>query len=99
VQAVRNLASIDLKKEEQGLLDFAGHHGWPIDFYNKDELNNVSGVSCSDAVMQATGAKGVAEPAALLSARTAQLLIRKQKWQNLTMAVADCMSSAPGRAI
>ena len=87
-KAIRNLASIDLKQDEQGLLDFAAANNWPIDFFVKDELNQVAEASTSQAVLAATGAKGVAEPAAVLSAKNGKLLIRKEKWQDVTLAVA-----------
>jgi len=87
-KAICNLASIDLKQDEQGLLDFAAANNWPIDFFTKDELNQVEQVSTSQAVLAATGAKGVAEPAAVLSAENGKLLIRKEKWQDVTLAVA-----------
>ena len=97
--AVRNLASIDRKKDEAGLLDFAGDR-WPVDFFSKEEINQVPDLDISAAAQKAVGAIGVAEPCALLSARTNILLSRKRKWQNITMAVAEAsfMLSAPGRA-
>lgn len=87
--SIRNLASIDLKKDEPGLLAFASRHNLTLDFFNKDELNTVPGISKSEYVMKATGAVGVSEPAALLSAGIENLLIRKQKWKNVTLAVAE----------
>ena len=89
VQAVRNLASIDLKNDEAGLLAFAESRKLRIDFYNKDQLNAVVGVSRSDTVLRATGAQGVSEPAALLSANSKKLLVRKMKWKDVTIAVAQ----------
>ncbi len=87
-QSVRNLASIDLKADEEGLLAFAREKGYPIEFFLKDALNSVDNISSSHAVMKATGAKGVAEPAALLSAGSTQLIVRKMKWKDVTIAVA-----------
>ncbi|MDH3392591.1 MAG: cobalamin biosynthesis protein, partial [Desulfobulbaceae bacterium] len=93
-------ASIDLKADEQGLLAFAESRDLRIDFYNKDQLNGVDGVSRSDMVLRATGAQGVAEPAALLSAGSDKLLVRKMKWKDVTIAVAEAPStwSAPAPA-
>ncbi len=88
LEAIGNLASIDAKNDEEGLLLFARHHGWRIDFFSRQVINTVTGIDVSDAALKAVGAIGVAEPAALLSAQTSHLLIRKQKWQNITMAVA-----------
>ncbi|MGD9947070.1 MAG: cobalt-precorrin 5A hydrolase [Desulfobulbus sp.] len=89
-EAVARLASIDIKQDEAGLLAYAAERGLSIDFYDKDQLNQVKHVSTSEAVLRATGAKGVAEPAALLSAGTgARLLVPKMKWVDATTAVAE----------
>ncbi|MEW6426902.1 MAG: cobalamin biosynthesis protein [Thermodesulfobacteriota bacterium] len=86
--AVRNLASITLKRDEPGLLAFAAAHGWRIDFFDQKQLNRIPLTAPSATVHRATGAFGVAEPAALLSAGTDQLLVEKRKWKNVTMAIA-----------
>ncbi|MEN8189873.1 MAG: cobalt-precorrin 5A hydrolase [Thermodesulfobacteriota bacterium] len=92
-QCISRLATIDLKKDEHGLLELGRSMELELKFYNKDELNGVPGVSTSAAVLAATGAKGVAEPAALLSAADenseARLIIRKRKWKDVTVAVAE----------
>lgn len=89
-RAIVRLASIDLKADEAGLLEYAHQQGLTIDFYDKETLNRVEGVSTSAAVQRATGAKGVAEPAALLSAGAgAMLLVAKMKWTDVTTAVAE----------
>ena len=87
--SVARLASIDLKRDEQGLLAFARRHGLPLDFFNKDELNTVGGVSTSAIVLRATGARGVAEPAAVLASGGGRLLVKKMKWPNVTVAIAE----------
>jgi len=86
--AVRNLASIDLKNDEEGLLAFAESQGLAIDFYGKEQLNAIAGVSWSEAVLRATGAVGVAEPAALCSAGGDNLIVRKMKCKDVTIAIA-----------
>ena len=89
LESVRSLASIDLKNDEVGLLEFAERRGYTIDFYNRDQLNGVENVSTSAAVLKATGAKGVAEPAAVLASGGGHLLVRKMKWTNVTVAIAE----------
>ena len=89
-EAIARLASIDLKQDEEGLLEFARSHALAIDFFTSDALNQVEDVSTSQAVLKATGAKGVAEPAALLSAGPGStLLVPKMKWTDVTTAVAE----------
>lgn len=90
VQALARLASIDLKRDEVGLHEYACQHNLDIDFYDKDALNQVEGISTSAVVLRATGAKAVAEPAALLSAGIdTRLLVAKMKWPDVTTAVAE----------
>ncbi len=88
-RSIRNLSSIDLKSDEEGLLAFAKKNGWPIEYFRKEDINTVTDLDISPAAMKAVGAIGVAEPTALLSAESTLLLSRKRKWQNITMAVAQ----------
>jgi cobalt-precorrin 5A hydrolase len=88
--AVCGLASIDLKRDEAGLLAYAVEQGLATRFYDSQALNSVPGVSSSAAVLRATGARGVAEPAALLAAGPGAILrIAKEKYPDVTVAVAE----------
>lgn len=91
--AVAGIASIDIKNDEQGILQFARKYRAETYFFTKDALNGVDDVSFSPVVMKAVGVQGVAEPAALLAARfdgsAATLIIRKMKWKDVTLAVAE----------
>ncbi len=98
--SIRNLSSIDVKNDEEGLIDFSVQNSWPIEFFNREKINTIAeNVTVSRAALNAVGAVGVAEPTALLSANTKILLSRKRKWQNITMAVAEApfMLSAQAR--
>jgi cobalt-precorrin 5A hydrolase len=91
-RAITGLASIDLKNDEEGLLGFAKKKQLPLSFFSKDELNSIVEISTSEAALKATGAKAVAEPAAILAASSdcgpGTLFVRKMKWKNVTAAVA-----------
>lgn len=87
--SIRNLASIDKKNDETGLLQFASTHNWDIAFFTSTELNTLNNLEISFAALKAVGAIGVAEPASLLSAQSTQLISRKRKWKNVTMAIAQ----------
>ncbi len=92
-RAIKGLATIDIKNDEHGILQFADKYNLDLCFFTRDELNNVSNVSFSEAVMKAVGVQGVAEPAALLVAGSggfeSRLIIRKMKWKDVTLAVAE----------
>ncbi len=93
VRAFAGAATIDLKSDEVGILEFCHRRGLPLQFFSKEALNGVTEVSFSAAAMRAVGAKGVAEPAALLAAEAGQweskLSVAKMKWHNVTLAVAE----------
>lgn len=94
--SVRGLATIDIKRDEEGLIEFARDNGFIIEFFTKDELNKAISayhIKGSEAVKAATGAAAVAEPAAILSAKKVcgniRLIKPKVKRGNVTLAIAE----------
>jgi cobalt-precorrin 5A hydrolase len=84
------LATIDAKADEEGLNLFARRHALPVEYHAAGALNGVSvPADPSPHALAAVGAKGVCEPAALLSAGGSVLLIKKKKCGNVTVAVAE----------
>ena len=89
MKSIKNLASIDLKNDEKGLLELAKKIDVSIDFYGKDQLEKVKNINNpSEIVKKHVGVKSVCEAAAILSAKTKQLIIPKQKTKNVTIAIA-----------
>jgi cobalt-precorrin 5A hydrolase / precorrin-3B C17-methyltransferase len=95
--SIGSVATIDIKGGEPGLRAFVEKHQFALHTFTAGELNNVEGIERSDVVFKATGAHGVAEPAALAEAGTDRLLVQKQKKGNVTVAVAEKRSGAMGR--
>ena len=86
-QAVKCVCSIDLKRDEPGLLDFCRERGWPAEFYAAGELAAVEGdFTHSDFVRAVTGVDNVCERAALLGAE--KLIVRKTARDGVTVAAA-----------
>ena len=81
------IVSIDLKKDERGLLDFAAEKKLPIRFFSAAELENVKVPSPSAKVQAVTGSASVSEAAAILAGR-GELLVKKHKFSRVTVAVA-----------
>lgn len=68
-ESIVQAASIDLKKNEPGLLAFCQKHGWSLHTYSDEELRNVEGdFSPSAFVQSVTGVDNVCERSALLAA-------------------------------
>nr|WP_275440141.1 cobalamin biosynthesis protein [Paenibacillus sp. ACRRY] len=87
VKSVRNVATIDLKKDEEGLLALCAKYDWELVTYTPAELNTVKLPNPSETVFKYTGAYGVSEPAALLSSGADNWLLEKKKSGNLTISV------------
>ncbi len=94
-KSVKALATIDRKRDEPAIVSLAGRFGWPLESYPAGELDAVPGIeNPSAAVKRHVGARGVAEPAALLCAGARKLLVPKQTYtepgagRTMTVAVA-----------
>lgn len=88
--AVRGAGSIDIKKEEPGLLAFCHAHGWEPAFYSAALLAAVPGEFTASAFVKKTvGVDNVCERAALLTAgEGAALVLPKQAGGGVTLGAA-----------
>ena len=85
--AVKGVYSIDLKRQEAGLLAACEEHDWPATFYIAEELRAVAGEFTDSPFVQGiTGVGNVCERAAMLGADN--LLVKKTAVNGVTVAVA-----------
>jgi cobalt-precorrin 5A hydrolase len=85
--SVKAVCTIDLKKDEDGLLEVVGKYGWEFVTYTADQLNQAEIEAPSDTVFKFTGAYGVSEPAVKLYTGNAELELVKKKSGNVTISV------------
>ncbi len=91
MESIFVLASVDAKKDEEGLLEASRKLGVPITFFSAKELSEKGEFLSppSGYVEKHVGVKGVAEPAAFLAAGAgSKIIVQKQKLENMTVAVA-----------
>ena len=90
-RAVKAVASIDVKKDEEGLLAWCHENQLLVRFSSAEELNAVEGeFSHSDYVFKTVGTGNVCDRAAVRSAgEDAQLLISKMILDGVTVGVAQ----------
>lgn len=93
-KSVKELATIDVKKDEPALLALSERYGWLLRTYPPEELDVVPGIrNPSEKVKHYVGSRGVSEPAALLAAGVGELLVPKQIYtepgagRSMTLAV------------
>jgi len=90
IEQVRLLASADIKADEQGLIEAAGELGLPLRLIPSHEIrNSKKQFQHSDFVNEKVNLPAVAEPSALLAGRRTQLILRKRKFNGVTVAVAQ----------
>lgn len=88
-QAVEGAASIVVKKEEAGLLDFCRLHEWPIRFFEAEKLAAVEGTFTASAFVRETvGVDNVCERAAVL-ASGGFLIEKKYARDGVSFALAE----------
>ena len=84
------VASVDLKKDEAGLLNFAAKYNWEISFFTAEELQNAAGeFSSSDFVKSVVGVSNVCERSAVLAANNGSIISSKCSLNGVTLAVAE----------
>lgn len=91
-RAVADLVSIDLKKQEAGILAYSYERGVPFVTYTAEELRTVEGAFAGSRFVQSvTGVANVCERAAAFAAGRnghAEVLVHKTIHGNVTTAVA-----------
>lgn len=95
VKSVKEIGTIDVKKDEPAFRQLCEKYGWPLRTFTAAELDAVSGIeNPSDTVKRHVGTRGVSEASALLASGAEKLLVPKQIYtepdagRSMTFAVA-----------
>ncbi len=90
IKSVRNIATLDIKKNEPGLLEFARKYRLSIEYFDKESLRRAKFPSHPSAVtLRHVGTPAVCESAALLSGGGDYLIVPKVSFKRaVTVAVA-----------
>lgn len=88
--SIAGIASIDIKANEDGIIETAERFGVPFMTYTAEELNSLKGdFSKSEFVRGTVGVDCVCERAAVRSAgESSRLLLKKTKYTGVTCAIA-----------
>ncbi|MDR4498279.1 MAG: cobalamin biosynthesis protein [Candidatus Scalindua sp.] len=90
IDRVRIAGTVDLKANEPGLLRALEELCIPLRIVSRSEIDTCAkDYVRSDFVQKKIGIGGVCEPAALLSGRKTKLILKKQKYPGVTVAVAQ----------
>lgn len=90
LDAVREVATIDLKAEEPGLLAFCERHALPLRVFSRDTVAARPWTTAPSAwVQKNVGVDGVCEPCALIASARGKLLVPKTTFDGVAVAVAE----------
>lgn len=88
-EAVCKVATITIKHNERGLIEFCTEKKLPITFFSADNLNKAEGkFTPSEFVRSITGTDNVCERAAVLSSNNGKIIAEKTKYDGVTVAAA-----------
>ncbi|MFQ5713491.1 MAG: cobalt-precorrin 5A hydrolase [Candidatus Scalinduaceae bacterium] len=90
IKRVRLAGTVDIKANESGLLKALEELDIPLRVVSRQEIDTCAkNYTKSDFVEKKIGVGGVCEPAALISGRKTKLILKKQKFPGVTIAVAQ----------
>lgn len=95
MEAIRYIASADIKSDEDGLIAAAQELNIPLRFISSDEIRNTRrDFACSKLAQEKVSLPAVSEPAALLAGSRTELMLPKTTFDGITVALAreKCMS-------
>ena len=89
IEAIAGIASVDLKKDEKGLLAFAEKYRLPISFYTAADLESQQGeFSSSEFVQSIVGVSNVCERSAVAASEGGSIILSKTSQNGVTLAIA-----------
>ena len=88
IRAVKYLASIDLKKNESGIIEFCSKYSIEFITFSEEQLSDVDGSDyCSEFVKSVTGVGNVCERASL-ALKDTTLISRREVFNKVTTAIS-----------
>jgi cobalt-precorrin 5A hydrolase len=89
-RSVAGVGTIDLKKDEPGLIGWCQERGWTLHWYTAEQLMALPGnFTASAFVEKITGADNVCERAAVMASGGGKLLFGKYAGEGVTIAGAE----------
>ncbi len=93
-QSIAGFATIDIKRDEKGILELSEEKNLPIKFFSKEDLSTIIVPNPSNVVQKEIGTPSVAEASCLLAAgEESKLLEEKRIFKNqsgaVTIAIAE----------
>ncbi|WP_427338815.1 cobalt-precorrin 5A hydrolase [Caloranaerobacter sp. DY30410] len=90
ILSVKKIATIDLKKDEKGILEAAKYMNVPLEIISSGKVKEIEHkFQTSDFVKKSIGVGAVAEPVAVLASNKGRLILNKRKYDGITIALVE----------
>lgn len=88
--SIKHIATIDVKKDEKGIIGAAHYFNVPLMIVNIEEVKIIEEqFQISHFVKKSIGVGAVAEPVSVLSSNGGKLIMKKAKYNGITIAVVE----------
>jgi cobalt-precorrin 5A hydrolase len=88
--SIKHIATIDVKRSEKGIIDAANYYGVPLRIIDSEKVKGVEkSFETSNFVRNSIGVGAVAEPVAILSSDKGSLILKKTKYNGITIAIVE----------
>lgn len=87
-QNISTIATVDIKEDEEGLNMLSKKLDVPIMYYSSVELDKVDVPSPSKTVTKKIGTSSVCEASAIRASKSGRLILKKKKFERVTIALA-----------
>ena len=90
-RSLKKIATVDVKENEQGLIDASNFLGLNLEIISRDEIKKIQDqFEGSDFVEANIGVRAVSEPVALLSSTgNGKFLVMKEKYDRITISIYE----------
>ncbi|MFW6279328.1 MAG: cobalt-precorrin 5A hydrolase [Bacillota bacterium] len=89
-KSIKKMATIDLKSEEQGIINYARRLGVELEIISRKEIKKASfNYTKSEFVKKTIGVGGVCEPAAMIAAQRGKIILSKMSKNKVTVALVE----------
>ncbi|AKL93581.1 cobalamin (vitamin B12) biosynthesis CbiG protein CbiG [Clostridium aceticum] len=90
IESLKKLVTVDVKKDEEGLLEAARILNIPLEIIERQKIAEVEGLfQASSFVKETIGVGSVSEPCAYLGSGGGNLILKKRKNQGVTISIAE----------
>lgn len=88
--SIKHLATIDVKKDEIGIIETANYYDVPLRIVERDDVKDIEkDFETSDFVKETIGVGAVAEPVAFLTSNRGKVVLGKTRYNGITIAIVE----------